>query len=52
MSSLKNFKGQLPRQENLYSFLTGKKISGKEYEHVLTIWNKFEMVFYCFIISI
>ena len=26
-----------------YSLLTGKKLSKKEYEHVLNVWNKFEM---------
>ena len=26
-----------------YSSLTGKTISDKEYDHVLDVWNKFEM---------
>ena len=30
-------------KEQLSSSLTGKKISNKEYKHVLKIWNKFEM---------
>ena len=33
----------LPRKVRIYSLLTGKKISDKEYELVLKIWNKFEM---------
>ena len=37
------FKEQLPSKEKFYSFLTGKKVSGKEYEQVLKVWNKFEM---------
>ena len=43
MSNFEKFKEQLPSQEKLYSSLTGKKISEKEYEHVLEIWNKFAM---------
>ena len=26
-----------------YSLLKGKKVSDKEYEHVIKVWNKFEM---------
>ena len=37
------FIGQLPNKEKFYSFLTGKKINDKEYEHVLKIWNNYEM---------
>ena len=43
MTDFKKFKEQLPRQEKFYSSLTGKKISDKEYDHVLKVWNKFEM---------
>ena len=43
MSNLENFKEQLPSKEKFYCSLTGKKISDKEYEHVLQVWNKFEM---------
>ena len=35
MSSFEKFKEELPSKETFYSSLTGKKISGKEYEHVL-----------------
>ena len=34
---------RLPSKEISYSSLTGKKISDKEYEHVLKLWKKFEM---------
>ena len=33
----------LPTKEKLYSSLTYRKITEKEYEHVLNIWKKFEM---------
>ena len=34
---------KLPRKEKFYSSLTGKKVSDKGYEHLLKVWNKFEM---------
>ena len=39
------FKEQLPGKEKFYSSLTGTimKMSDKEYEHVLKIWNKLEV---------
>ena len=43
MSDFEKFKEKLPSKEKFYSSLTGKKISGKEYKHVLNVWNKFEM---------
>ena len=43
MSNFENFKEQLARKEKFYSSLKGKKVSGKEYDHVLKVWNKFEM---------
>ena len=43
MSDFEKFKGQLPRKENPYSSLTSKTISDKEYDHVLKVWNEFEM---------
>ena len=43
MSDFEKFKEELPKKENFYSSLTGKKINDKEYEHVLKVWNKFEM---------
>ena len=43
MTDFKRFKEQLPSKEKLYSSLTGQKISNKEYDHILKVWNKFEM---------
>ena len=43
MSDFEKFKEELRSKENLYSSSTSKKISEKEYEHVLKVWNKFEM---------
>ena len=43
MSDFEKFKEQLPSKETFYSSLTGKKISDREYKHVLKVWNKFEM---------
>ena len=33
----------MPSKEKFYSSLTNRKISDKEYAHVLNVWNKFEM---------
>ena len=43
MSNFEKFKEQLPSKEKFYSSYTGKKISDKEYKHVLNVWNKFDM---------
>ena len=43
MRDFEKFKEQLPSKEKFYSLLAGKKISNKEYEHVLKVWSKFEM---------
>ena len=43
MSDFEKFKKQLPSKEKVYSFLTGRKITDKEYQHVLNVQNKFEM---------
>ena len=40
---LQSCEERLPSKEISYSSLTGKKISDKEYEHVLKLWKKFEM---------
>ena len=40
MSDLKKFKEELRSKEQFYSSLTDRKISGKEYEHVVNVWNK------------
>ena len=33
----------MPSKKIFYSSLTDKKVSDKEYEHVLKVWNKLEM---------
>ena len=43
MNDFEKFKEELPSKEKFYSSLTDKKISDKEYDHVLKVWNKFEM---------
>ena len=47
MSDFEKFKEKLPSKEKFYSSLTGKKVdeqrSGKEDEHVLNVWEKFEI---------
>ena len=43
MSDFEKFKEELPSKVKFYSLLTDKKISGKESEDVINIWNKFEM---------
>ena len=41
-SDFEKFKGELPSKEKFHSSLTGKKISDKEYKHVLNVWKKIE----------
>ena len=43
MTDFKKFKEKLLSKKKFYSSLTGKTISDKEYDHVLDVWNKFEM---------
>ena len=43
MSNFEKSKDQLPTKENFYSFTTGRKITDSEYEHVLNVWNKYEI---------
>ena len=43
MSNCEKFKKQFPSEEKFYSLLTGEKNCDKKYEHVLQVWNKFEM---------
>ena len=43
MSDSKNFKKKLPNKEKFCSSLTDRKISDKDYEHVLNVWKKLEM---------
>ena len=35
MNDIEKFKEELPSKDKFYSSLTDRKISGKEYEHVL-----------------
>ena len=43
MSNFEKSNDQLPTKENFYSFPTGRKIADNEYEHVLNVWNKYEI---------
>ena len=43
MSDFKKLKEELLSKENFYSSLTDRKITGKEYEHVFSVWKKFEI---------
>ena len=43
ISHFEKFKEELPSKEKFYSSLTGKRISDKDYEHVLKVWNTFQM---------
>ena len=43
MNDFEKFKEKLPIKEKFYGFLTNRKSNGKEYEHVLNVWNKFEI---------
>ena len=42
-SDFKKFKEGLSIKEKFYSRLSDRKISDKEYGHVLSVWKKFEM---------
>ena len=43
MNDFEKLKEELPKREKSYSCLNDKKTSDKEYDHVLKVWNKFEM---------
>ena len=43
MSDFEKFKEKLRSKEKFYSSLADRKITEKEYEHVLNVWTKFEM---------
>ena len=43
MSDFEKFKEELPKKEKFYSSLTNRKITEQVHEHVLNVWNKFEM---------
>ena len=42
MSYFEKFKKKSPSKERFYISLTDRKITDKEYDHVLDVWNKFE----------
>ena len=41
MKHFEKFKKKLPSKEKFYTSSTDRKISDKEYEHVLNVWKKF-----------
>ena len=43
MCNFKKIKEKLPGKNEFYSSLSGSRISDKEHEHVLKVWDKFEM---------
>ena len=43
MSDFEKFKEESPSKDKFYSLLIDRKISHKEYEHVLNVWKKFEI---------
>ena len=43
MSDFEKLKEEFPIRENFYSSLSDRKISDKENDHVLKVWNKLEM---------
>ena len=43
MSDFEKLKKEFPIREKFYSSLSDRKISDKENDHVLKVWNKFEM---------
>ena len=43
MSDFWRLEEELPSKEKFYSSLTVKNISDKEYEHVLKVWNTFQI---------
>ena len=43
MTDFEKFKEELPSKEKFYNLLTDKKITDKNYEHVINVWKKFGM---------
>ena len=43
MTHFETFKEKWPSKEKYYSSLTDRQNTGKEYEHVINVWEKFEM---------
>ena len=42
-SDFERFEEKLPSKEKFYSSLSGKKISDKDFENAVRVWNKFEI---------
>ena len=42
MSDFEKFKEEFLSKEKFYNSITDRKITDKEYEHVLNVWKKFE----------
>ena len=43
LCDIEKFNEILTSKKEFYSSLRGEEISGKEYQHVFKVWNKFEM---------
>ena len=43
MTDFEKLKEELPSKKKFYSSLTDRKITDKEYKHVINVWKKFEM---------
>ena len=43
MNDFEKFKEELPNNEKFYNSLTNRKINSEKHEHVLNVWNNFEM---------
>ena len=43
MSDFEKVKKEFPSKERFYSSFTGKKINCNEFEHILKVWNTFQM---------
>ena len=43
MNGFEKFKEEFQSKEKFYSLLTGKKISNKEYELVVKVWDRWEI---------
>ena len=56
MGDFEKFKEELPSKESFYNLLTGKRVDDNEYQHILKVWNKFEVklpnVYYNFYLTL
>ena len=44
MSDSEKFKEEFPSKEQFYSSLAARRVTDKEYEHVLNVLNKFGLI--------